>query len=166
MQPLTVYPKREAEAPSLTTELESPRISLDCICLVKRICRARKNWRKKGNRFYLLIESGIAYRKGWIFLGGGSMACGILVPDKGWNPGHLYWEHGVSTTGPPGKFQEGKELMVDLLENYLLPMSITSFWNWDFYLQFWQQEVSQNFWSSLICSKRRDFLFFFIYASL
>ena len=135
------------------------RISLYCICLVKRICRARKNWRKKGNRFYLLIGSGIAYRQGWIWGWGG--ACGILVPDKGWNPCHLHWEHGVLTTGPPGKSQEGKELMVDLLENYLLPMSITSFWNWDFCLQFWQQEVSQNFWSSLICSKRWDFLLLF-----
>ena len=45
------------------------QISLYCIGLVKRICRARKNWRKKGNRFYLLIESGRAYRKGWIWRG-------------------------------------------------------------------------------------------------
>ena len=73
--PLTVCPKRETEAPSLKTELESPRISLYCICLVKRVYRA--SWGKGGNGFYLLIESSIAHRKGWIFLGGGQGACGM-----------------------------------------------------------------------------------------
>ena len=30
-------------------------------------------------------------------------ACGILVPDQGWNLHPLHWTHGVLTTGPPGK---------------------------------------------------------------
>ena len=30
-------------------------------------------------------------------------ACGILVPDQGWNLHPLHWKHGVLTTGPPGK---------------------------------------------------------------
>ena len=30
-------------------------------------------------------------------------ACGILVPDQGWNLHPLYWKHGVLTTGLPGK---------------------------------------------------------------
>ena len=34
------------------------------------------------------------------------VACGILFPDQGWNPGHLHWELRVLTTGPPGKSQE------------------------------------------------------------
>ena len=34
------------------------------------------------------------------------MACGILSPDQGLNPGPLHWEHGVLATGPSGKSQE------------------------------------------------------------
>ena len=30
------------------------------------------------------------------------MACGILVPDQGWNPCPLQWKCGVLTTGLPG----------------------------------------------------------------
>ena len=30
-------------------------------------------------------------------------ACGILVPDQGWNLHPLHWKHGVLTTRPPGK---------------------------------------------------------------
>ena len=106
--PLTVCPKRETEAPSLKTELESPRISLYCICLVKRVYRA--SWGKGGNGFYLLIESSIAHRKGWIFFWGGRghVACGILVLDKGWNPHYLHREQGVLTTGPAGSSRKGK----------------------------------------------------------
>ena len=28
--------------------------------------------------------------------------CGLYLTDQGSNPGPLYWEHGVLTTGPPG----------------------------------------------------------------
>ena len=31
-------------------------------------------------------------------------ACGIWFLDQGLNPGLLHWEHGVLTTGSPGKF--------------------------------------------------------------
>ena len=31
------------------------------------------------------------------------VACEIQFPDQGSNPGPLHWEHGISTTGPPGK---------------------------------------------------------------
>ena len=30
----------------------------------------------------------------------------ILVPNQGWDPGLWQWEHGVLTTGPPGKSQQ------------------------------------------------------------
>ena len=30
-------------------------------------------------------------------------ACGIKFPDQGSNPGPLHGEHGVLTSGPPGK---------------------------------------------------------------
>ena len=30
-------------------------------------------------------------------------ACGILIPQPGSNPHPLQWEHGILTTGPPGK---------------------------------------------------------------
>ena len=32
------------------------------------------------------------------------VACGILVPDQGLNPGSLQWKHRAITTGPLGKF--------------------------------------------------------------
>ena len=32
-----------------------------------------------------------------------SVACGILVPDQGWNPCPLHWKWGVLTTEQPGK---------------------------------------------------------------
>ena len=31
------------------------------------------------------------------------VACGIQLPDQGWNLGPLHWEQGVSATGPPGR---------------------------------------------------------------
>ena len=33
------------------------------------------------------------------------VACGILLPWPGLNPGPQQWEHGVLTTGPPGNSQ-------------------------------------------------------------
>ena len=32
-------------------------------------------------------------------------ACGVQLPDQGSKPGPLHWQHGVLTTGPPGKSQ-------------------------------------------------------------
>ena len=38
----------------------------------------------------------------FIYLAAPGLSCG-MIPDQGSNPGPLYWECGVSTTGPPEK---------------------------------------------------------------
>ena len=37
------------------------------------------------------------------FWGAAHAPCGILIPQPGLNPHPLEWEHGILTTGPPGK---------------------------------------------------------------
>ena len=48
----------------------------------------------------------LCYTCVWFFGGGeGGVVChvGSQFPDQGLNPCPLHWEHGVLTTGPPGK---------------------------------------------------------------
>ena len=42
-------------------------------------------------------------------------ARGIQLPDQEPNPGPLYWEHGVSATGPPGKLLPHVSQLYNLL---------------------------------------------------
>ena len=45
----------------------------------------------------------------------------ILVPNQGWNPGLWQWEHGVLTSGPPGKSQQPCSFIsLQLTPNYSL----------------------------------------------
>ena len=41
----------------------------------------------------------------FVYLAALGLSCGLwdLVPEQGWNPGPLHWEHRVLTTAPPGK---------------------------------------------------------------
>ena len=50
-----------------------------------------------------------------------ALSCGMrdLVPDQGSNLGPLHWEHGVLTTGRPGKSQEGVLVFKKLIQTFI-----------------------------------------------